>query len=53
MLSALLDEAAGRNPQCPYHERLVNRLTSGDTILGLNYDWLADHTLKQTGTASG
>jgi len=49
VLAALLDEAIGREPQCIYHKRLVERLTSFDTIISLNYDWLIDETLRKNG----
>lgn len=49
VLAALLDEAIGREPDCEYHHRLVERLTSYDTIISLNYDWLIDETLRKKG----
>jgi hypothetical protein len=49
VLAALMDEAVGRNPNCAFHTRLVERLSAADTILSLNYDWLIDLTLKRHG----
>ncbi len=49
VLAALMDEAIGREPDCEYHRRLVERLTSADTIVSLNYDWLIDQTLRKEG----
>src|SRR6266446_4191922 len=33
VLAALMDEAVGRDPQCAFHTRLVERLSAADTIL--------------------
>jgi len=49
VLAALMDEAIGREPKCAFHTRLVDRLSSSDTILSLNYDWLIDLILKRHG----
>ena len=49
VLAALLDESVGRHPECPYHQRLVERLHARDTIVSLNYDWLIDYALKTHG----
>ncbi len=49
VLAALLDESIGRHPTCDYHIRLVQAISSQDTILSLNYDWLMDQTLKTHG----
>jgi hypothetical protein len=49
VLAALLDESVGRNPACPYHQRLVDTLYAKDTIVSLNYDWVIDYVLKTHG----
>ncbi len=49
VLAAVLDEAIGRENECEFHEKLVGCLTSDDTILSFNYDWLIDSTLKRCG----
>jgi len=49
VLAAVLDEAIGREPQCHYHQRLVESLSRGDTILSFNYDWLIDQALRAYG----
>ncbi len=46
VLAAVLDEAVGRTPTCKYHQRLVSALSTADTLLSFNYDWLIDATLR-------
>ena len=46
VLAAVLDEAIGRDRQCIYHRRLVRCLTTKDTVMSFNYDWLMDATLR-------
>jgi hypothetical protein len=49
VLAALLDESVGREPDCAYHKRLIDRLSVDDTLMSLNYDWLIDHSLMKLG----
>lgn len=51
VLAALLDESIGREPFCAFHSALVDNLSSADTILSFNYDWLIDETLRRTATS--
>jgi len=49
VLTALLDQSIGRQPDCLFHKKLVNSLDAQDAILSFNYDWLIDHTLSVHG----
>jgi len=48
-LAAVLDESIGHSPECAYHEHLVKSLTTRDTIISFNYDWVIDHALRVYG----
>lgn len=47
LFAAVLDEAIGRKRECRYHAVLVKALSTKDTILSFNYDWLIDSTLRK------
>lgn len=49
VLAALLDESVGREPDCAYHKRLVEKLSTDDVVMSFNYDWLIDHSLMKYG----
>jgi hypothetical protein len=38
------------NEPCEYHDKLVNNLIDGDTIISFNYDILVDVSLHESGT---